>query len=139
MLTVHLRRSQQELQIQVSLLRSVCWFRRRCCPRSRSVHHTTPPPATQHVPYVLHHLHSASALPQPSKLPTSVRGKHGHWPAPLYGKVFSWMDFYHSPSVLLQITKGVETRSSWLNCASRDYEAVYWVSIGHFEVVTDGN
>ena len=23
------------------------------------------------------------------------------------------------------------TRSSWLNCALRDDEAVYWVSIGH--------
>ena len=138
MLSVHLRPSQQELQIQVSLFRPVCWFRRPGVAPGLDPY-TTPPPATQHVPYVLHHLHSASALPQPSKLPTSVRGKHGHWPAPLYGKVFSWMDFYHSPSVLLQITKGVETRSSWLNCASRDYEAVYWVSIGHFEAVADGN
>ena len=25
----------------------------------------------------------------------------------------------------------VNTRSSWLNCALRDDEAVYWVSIGH--------
>ena len=25
-----------------------------------------------------------------------------------------------------------ETRSSWLNCALRDDEAVYWVSIGHY-------
>ena len=30
-----------------------------------------------------------------------------------------------------------ETRSSWLNCALRDDEAVYWVSlsIGHYEAV----
>ena len=31
----------------------------------------------------------------------------------------------------------METRSSWLNCALRDDEAVYWVSIGHYEVVID--
>ena len=29
------------------------------------------------------------------------------------------------------------TRSSWLNCALRDDEAAYWVSIGHFEAVAD--
>ena len=28
-----------------------------------------------------------------------------------------------------------ETRSSWLNCALRHDEAVYWVSIGHYEAV----
>ena len=32
-----------------------------------------------------------------------------------------------------------KTRSSWLNCALRDDEAVYWVSIGHYEVVAVGN
>ena len=32
-----------------------------------------------------------------------------------------------------------ETRSSWLNCALRDDEAVYWVSIGHSEVLAVGN
>ena len=32
-----------------------------------------------------------------------------------------------------------KTRSSWLNCASRDDEAVYWVSIGHSEAVAVGN
>ena len=31
------------------------------------------------------------------------------------------------------------TRSSWLNCALRDDEAVYWVSIGHYEAVAFGN
>ena len=30
------------------------------------------------------------------------------------------------------------TRSSWLNCALRDDEAVYWVSIGHYEAVAVG-
>ena len=30
-----------------------------------------------------------------------------------------------------------ETRSIWLNCALRDDEAVYWVSIGHYEAVID--
>ena len=28
-----------------------------------------------------------------------------------------------------------KTRSSWLNCALRDDEAVFWVSIGHYEAV----
>ena len=32
-----------------------------------------------------------------------------------------------------------ETRSSWLNCALRDDEAVYWVSIGHYEAVAVSN
>ena len=32
-----------------------------------------------------------------------------------------------------------KTRSSWLNCALRDDEAVYWVSIGHNEAVAVGN
>ena len=31
------------------------------------------------------------------------------------------------------------TRSSWLNCALRDDEAVHWVSIGHYEAVAVGN
>ena len=31
------------------------------------------------------------------------------------------------------------TRSSWLNCALRDDEAVFWVSIGHSEAVAVGN
>ena len=33
----------------------------------------------------------------------------------------------------------ISTRSSWLNCALRDDEAVYWVSIGHYEAVAVGN
>ena len=32
-----------------------------------------------------------------------------------------------------------QTRSSWLNCALRGDEAVYWVSVGHYEAVTVGN
>ena len=35
--------------------------------------------------------------------------------------------------------KETKTRSSWLNCALRDDEAVYWVSIGHYEAVAVGN
>ena len=38
-----------------------------------------------------------------------------------------------------QIYKKKKTRSSWLNCALRDDEAVYWVSVGHYEVVAVGN
>ena len=35
--------------------------------------------------------------------------------------------------------KACLTRSSWLNCALRDDEAVYWVSIGHYEAVAVSN
>ena len=35
--------------------------------------------------------------------------------------------------------KGWKTRSSWLNCALRDDEAVYWVSIGLYEAVAVDN
>ena len=37
------------------------------------------------------------------------------------------------------VRKVILTRSSWLNCALRDDEAVYWVSIGHYEAVAVGN
>ena len=32
-----------------------------------------------------------------------------------------------------------KTRSTWLNCTLWDCEAVYWASIGHYEVVAVGN
>ena len=32
-----------------------------------------------------------------------------------------------------------KTRSSWLNCALRDDEAVSWANIGHYEAVAVGN
>ena len=32
-----------------------------------------------------------------------------------------------------------KTRSSWLNCALRDDEAVHWVSIGDYEAVAVSN
>ena len=35
--------------------------------------------------------------------------------------------------------KETKTRSSWLNCALRDDEVLYWVSIGHYEAVAVGN
>ena len=35
--------------------------------------------------------------------------------------------------------KLIKTRSSWLNCALRDDESVYWVSTGHYEAVAVGN
>ena len=38
-----------------------------------------------------------------------------------------------------QKRKGRKTRSSWLNCALRDDEAVYCVSVGHYEAVAVGN
>ena len=30
-------------------------------------------------------------------------------------------------------------KTSWLNCVLRDDEAAYWVIIGHYEAVADGN
>ena len=41
----------------------------------------------------------------------------------------------------IQIHKQIymETRSSWLNCALRDDEAVYWLRRGHYEAVAVGN
>ena len=44
-------------------------------------------------------------------------------------------------SLLCTVTriKLTKTRSSWLNCALRDDEAVYWVSIGPYEAVAVGN
>ena len=39
----------------------------------------------------------------------------------------------------IQIIILYRTRSSWLNCALRDDEAVYWISIGHYEAVAVGN
>ena len=38
-----------------------------------------------------------------------------------------------------RIWKGWATRSSWLNCALRDDEAVHWVSIGYCEALAIGN
>ena len=32
-----------------------------------------------------------------------------------------------------------KTRSSWVNCALRDEEAVYWVSVAHYEAVAVSN
>ena len=40
---------------------------------------------------------------------------------------------------ILSINKIKGQGSSWLNCAFRDDEAVYWVSKGHYEAVADGN
>ena len=41
-------------------------------------------------------------------------------------------------STMFVINPRIETRSSWLNCALRDEEAVYWVSIGHYKAVAVG-
>ena len=42
-------------------------------------------------------------------------------------------------SLKLVTRKTKKTRSSWLNCALRDDEALYWVSIGHYEAVAVDN
>ena len=44
-----------------------------------------------------------------------------------------------SPRDRMYVRHKRQTRSSWLNCALRDDEAVYWVSIGHYEAVAVGN
>ena len=41
--------------------------------------------------------------------------------------------------IVVIMGRSVKTRSSWLNCALRDDEAVYWASIGHYEAVAVGN
>ena len=44
--------------------------------------------------------------------------------------------------IILEASKNLctwGTRSSWLNYVLRDDEAVYWVIIGHYEVVAVGN
>ena len=66
---------------------------------------------------------------------------------------FTFSDWYrnaHNPDAELfrsnmqntvhkgRVPKKWKTRSSWLNCASRDNEAVFWVSIGHYEAVGGG-
>ena len=38
-----------------------------------------------------------------------------------------------------KLRRSCKTRSSWLNCALRDDEALYWVSIGHYEAVAVDN
>ena len=40
---------------------------------------------------------------------------------------------------IIDFPRDIQTRSSWLNCALRDDEAVYWVSIGHCEALAIGN
>ena len=42
-------------------------------------------------------------------------------------------------TLLKTYEREIQIRSSWLNCALRDDEAVYWVIIGHYEAVEVGN
>ena len=62
-----------------------------------------------------------------------------------YSAIFVWIYHYISPKLVVDVFSSFpnknsrKTRSSWLNCALRDDEAVYWVSIGHSEAVEDGN
>ena len=51
----------------------------------------------------------------------------------------SQSDWSEDEEVILFERFKQKTRSSWLNCALRDDEAVYWVSIGHYEKVAVGN
>ena len=47
------------------------------------------------------------------------------------------IQFYCMRTLLRVVQNG--TRSSWLNCALRDDEAVYWVSIGRYEALAVAN
>ena len=50
------------------------------------------------------------------------------------------LTYSESPFILdVTIVYTIQTRSSWLNCALRDDEAVYWVCIGHPEAVAVRN
>ena len=49
------------------------------------------------------------------------------------------IDMFLLSDMSLPENSAKKTRSSWLNCALRDDEAVYWVSIGHYEAVAVGN
>ena len=57
---------------------------------------------------------------------------------------YSILAVWHQPIVKIDVedwktAKKEKTRSSWFNCALRDDEAVYWVSIGQFEAVAVGD
>ena len=59
-------------------------------------------------------------------------------------EIFRWQVPSIAELDLNQLIVGVHlflmwTISSWLNCALRDDEVVYWVSIGHYEALADGN
>ena len=59
-----------------------------------------------------------------------------------YLKLWNW-ECYSLTVSTLKMDKSYQreptTRSSWLNCALRADETVYWVSIGHYEAVAVGN
>ena len=71
------------------------------------------------------------------------------WPPPrkskkgIAGTIFhcATSDRLVSDTLYLQYEMKIlkNTRSIWLNCAIRDDEAVYLVSIGHYEAVAVGN
>ena len=42
-------------------------------------------------------------------------------------------------TLLRTYEREIQIRSSWLNCALRDDEAVYWVIIGYYEALEIGN
>ena len=54
---------------------------------------------------------------------------------PAFDQLTTWIPFL----LKIGLREQFKTRSSWLNCALRDDEAVYWVSIGHYEAVAVGN
>ena len=59
-------------------------------------------------------------------------------------EIFRWQVPSIAELDLNQLIVGVHlflmwTISSWLNCALRDDEVVYWVSIGHYEAIGVGN
>ena len=45
----------------------------------------------------------------------------------------------NKPNFKIETIDSVDEIYSWLNCALRDDEAVYWVSIGHYEAIAVSN
>ena len=60
-------------------------------------------------------------------------------PRPIwFNKDANWSKYTQPSSATLEENTDI-TRSSWVNCALRDEEAVYWVSVAHYEAVAVGN
>ena len=55
------------------------------------------------------------------------------------GKIFLFRVIFVASAHLFSREQSNKTRSSWLNCALRDDEAVHWVSIGYCEALAIGN
>ena len=63
----------------------------------------------------------------------------GLWSQKMCRRTVQYVSSFCFSNVLAESFESfIKTRSSWLNCALRDEEAVYWVSIGHYKAVAVG-